>query len=199
MMTVTEWLETYASETWMPTWMDVRKRGFGKPLEEQFGILRAIEDYRLTYPEIYLRRGEISQTFDMTFASRMINRETLPMWQIAVEKTLIRVGPKFEQMIKLYNEMGDLSVKGTFGDTTTEYDGLTERTSILDTPDTPSDWEDGYADHRTERVTEGSFTVSQTLPGGEVQSVNAAVDAFRNVIQDFVDEFNTCFLNIFKS
>lgn len=198
-MKVSEWLERYASESWMPTWMDLVKRQADAPLGKQVGINRALEDFKLSYPEIYKHRAEISECFDKTFATRMINRETLVTWQIGVERTLIRVGPRHEQAFKLYAEMGDLSVKGTFGDTTTEYDGLTERTRVLDTPDTPSDWEDGYSDHRTERVTEGGFTVSQTLPGGEVQSVNAAVDAFRNTVQEFVDEFSTCFLNIFKS
>lgn len=190
-------------EGWMPTWWEcVSRMERGSPTPSERALLyRAIGFDALPledYPNINAHKAELSEIFDKEFATRMVNRETLPAWQVSMERVLYDVGPKYDRAFAMYSQIGT-DLEETLGDTVTTYNNLTDRHRTLNTPDTPTDWDHGYSEDRSENVRSGGFTVSQTLPGGEVESVNLNLDSWRNLKMEFVREFRRCFLNIFRS
>ena len=219
---------------WLPTLYDILYRGQEGTADERayyskfgFGTLEIPADCQ----RLQAVRDRAETMFNERFGQRMINKETLELWQIGLQSKLDTIAYRYERALALYEandeEMRNVLEKKVVTREATSENSGTDRTTYgrtdtfagtvknIDTPDSAINASDNYADALTksnntntaggtDAITHGlknkvDDTVTETKEpeGGIVKATNNSIDAWRDVVADFVREFENNFLNIF--
>ena len=170
------------------------------------------------YPKVSDAFSRLTSRFYNRYAERRLNKETMELWQIALQNRCDEILPKYEiayteyatKAAKLLNPIktvesdGENQASGSDGVT-----GDTENRSIS-TPDEAINEDDDFADsldksHSSRTTTYGRKDVQnatvETTEGGEkaIKSYVAALQSYADIDTLFIAEFENNFLNIFDS
>lgn len=203
---------TEADAPWMPKLVDILYKGQHGTNDEKayyskFGISAA--EWSSDHSRLLSHKNEIVRLFNERYAERMINRETLEAWQNRLQTIMDTEAPIAEHALALYAIHANTDI----GDSeTTTYNNLKDQmggndqnsATVTDTPDAIINLSDKYADSVSRNSTTygrnntrtGSVTVTRTPPGGNVPLANQNMDAYRNIIAEFVGKFEKIFMSI---
>ncbi len=190
---------------WLPTWWEIKARAAEKDANDNYTADALYYqkfgpealDIWSSYTNLNNAKSDILKMFNDAYASRMINSETLEQWQVRLQAIAGRTAARYDRALSLYaSNAADLT--DTSESQTTTYNDLTNAGRASDSTNTSTTWTAGYADQRTENVQSGSVRVETNATGGPVNDINANIDRWRNILQEFTDEFAVCFLNIFE-
>lgn len=204
-----------ANEMWIPKLVDILVRRTKAPTDEEkayyakFGLDK-LDWNDSTYTSLSAYKDEIVQYFEERYLDRMINSETLEMWQVRLQRRFDELAPKYDRALSLYGQYDIDSVEQklvtTYNNVKDERGGVDKTVSIdSDTPDVEYNASHQYAD--AVRTTEDSGNRSSTRTGsveletdpagGKLLNVNENIEAFRALVVEFVAGFENNFLNVF--
>lgn len=204
-------------QPWVPTLLDVERMKAAEPDGSPVDWRR----FGWSALEVPESAGHVIARFDILgtkflqrYAGRMLNQETMEMWQTRLQNRFDEVVDKYERAYALY-EMNEeamlngsatahkVSVKALTDGNGTSSDSGEQRYS--DTPDQAINESDNYAGNITK--TKGSKTYSNSdshsseseekLTGESlVRSVNNNVDGWVSIDTAFIASFENNFMNI---
>lgn len=207
-----EWT-TEADGPWMPKLIDILYKAKHGDADEQayyskFGLEAAVWNSRLT--NISSHREEIILLFNERYADRMVNRETLEKWQNRLQYIMDAEAPRYDRAFNMYNSKVTTGVTQketvTYNNVKDQMGGTdTSKNTTTDTPDAILNENEKYADTVNRGQTDygrtstrsGSITTEHEPEGGTVELVNANIDAYRNIIAEFVGEFDKLFMSVY--
>ena len=211
-----------AFQPWDITLNEVRYKGEEEAdtYFAQFGISQCEWPDSDDYPRIAENQADIVTMFNLRYGYRNLGYETLEEWQNMLQLTMDEIAPEFERAFQLYKDNASALVtvsKGrtiTYNNVTDQEGGTTEESSKASSSDTPDsavnlldDSTENYATsasrnsgtitHGRSNTRSGSVTENEEPEGGEVANVNANIDAWRNLVRDFVGRFEKHFSKIY--
>lgn len=207
-----EWMSE-ADAPWNPKLVDILYKAAHGDADERayyskFGLAAAVWNSRLT--NLSSHREEIIMLFNERYADRMVNRETLEKWQTRLQYIMDTEAPRYDRAFNMYNSKVTTGVTQketvTFNNLKDQLGGTdTSKNTMTDTPDAIVNDSDGYADSVAKNRTDygrtstrsGSFTTEHDPEGGTVELVNANIDAYRNIMAEFVGEFDKLFMKVY--
>lgn len=208
---------TEAFEPWDITLNAVRQKGTEDAYFAKFGLEQCEWP---TGPRIQANKNEIIRQFNGKYGYRFLGYETLEEWQNMLQQTLDEIAPEFERAFGLYFSNAEAIANVSKGRTVTYNNlkdqesgttGTTGKGSVSETPDAAvnllDDSTENYvtnASRNSNTVTHGrastrtgSVTEDDAPEGGELLNVNANIDAWRNLVRDFVGRFEKHFSKIY--
>ena len=181
-----------ADEPWYPTLWDIEAKK-PDPYWDKFGW-EALE-VPVDCPTVRDRMADLKVLFDERYAERMVNQETMELWQLKLQTRFDEVVHRYERAYSIYQlkkqQMLDDVEEGVHTIVTSDSTGKN-----IDTPDSIINQDDKYADSLTKnKLNTDSKTVYTGT--GLIKSINDSIDDWRDLDIKFVSEFENSFLNIF--
>lgn len=179
---------------------------------QQFGF----EKLDVTGEYITQHFERLTERFNRRYAERHINRETLELWQNALQNKMDEVAPKFDIIYEEHNNtLKSVLLPGTHvkseglrtaGGRDSKHDEQQDRS--IDTPDSIINHDDNYADSLREGEADGYVDYGRTdadsrqsdvgQGGAEaMRSYNAAIRLAEELDTSFIAQFENLFLNVF--
>ena len=185
-----------AFELWLPTLQDIIVRQDDVDLGSYykkfgFGQLVVPDDC----PHVADRMDTLKTLFDNRYGFRMINKETLEQWQIALQNNFDRVVRIYERAYVLYEKYEQEMLDDMIGGERITRDTAGD-SSLVNTPDYATNATDDYADSRNRSKVKETISTIRT-GDGLIESVNDGFRRWIDIDQSLISEFENNFLNIF--
>lgn len=170
-------------------------------------------------PLVGARMAWLKTRFDERYAYRMLGQESMERWQVKLQSRFDEVVYKYERAYSIYDtnstEMLADVVDGEKETLTNEIQASGQdvvsnlgETRNIDTPDTPLNESESYADSITKTTAGNTATYGRkdttqstrvrTITGTSmIESINNNIDQWRDIDTEFVKEFENNFLNVF--
>ena len=198
-----------AREMWLPTLSDIlNKRTSDDEAERtyytQFGLDKC--EFPADCPRLSATIPRIVELFNERYYTRMINRETLEIWQMNLQHVVDRIAYRYERALTLYathqTELANVLERETTtrhatsansGTDTTTYgrmDTFEGKTKNIDTPDSAVNASDNYADSLTKSDNKNTASGSDQLTHGLTNTINDEVIKTREPEGGFVPALN---------
>ncbi len=185
-----------AFELWLPTLQDIIVRQDDVDLGsyyKKFGFEQLVVPDDC--PHVADRMDTLKTLFDNRYGFRMINKETLEQWQIALQNNFDRVVRIYERAYVLYEKYEQEMLDDMIGGERITRD-TTGDSSLVNTPDYTTNETDDYADSRNRSKVKETISTIRT-GDGLIESVNDGFRRWIDIDQSLISEFENNFLNIF--
>ena len=134
-----------------------------------------------TKTRLFSHKEEIINLFNRFYALREIGSETVERWQKLIDRRYSRIAEEYEYKLNMYMENNINQVENTIHSTNSEV--------YQDTP--ISELSGDYATNKTKT---DNVTKIDSVP--KILEVNKAIDGYKTIINDFIDEFDIDFINV---
>ena len=181
-----------ADEPWIPTLWDIEAKK-PDPYWSNFGweVLEVPSDCVMVRD----RMKDLKVRFDERYADRMLNQETMEVWQLRLQNRFDEVVRRYERAYRIYTDkeqqMMDDVEEGVH--TTMK---ATSVSKAIDTPDSRINENSDYADSLN-KGTADTDTKTVYTGTGLIKSINDSIDDWRDLDTKFVSEFENNFLNVY--